>query len=81
MSACMRAESDDISTQMGHRGERGKKKKRKPRFLFYRAQLRSRTDRFNSVKPGFLSFSTERAVCHVAPDRIKDTGYWTLARP
>lgn len=46
----------------------------------FSVQLRRKTDRFNPVGLGFLPFCVETAVCHVMPDRIMDTGYWTLAR-
>lgn len=47
---------------------------------FLLRSIRSRADGFNPVKLGFLSFGVETAVCHVMPDVIMDTGYWTLAR-
>lgn len=64
----------DTSTQKGHRGER------RSCSFFSIVLIRSRADGFNPVKLGFLSFGVETAVCHVMPDVIMDTGYWTLAR-
>jgi len=49
--------------------------KKKLSFLY--GSLRGRTDRCNPVKAVFLSLSIETAVCHVVPDRITVTGYWT----
>lgn len=68
------AESGESSTQMDHRGDRRS-------FNFHRAQLEAELTDLIQSRPGFLSFSIETAVCHVLPDRIMDTGYWTLARP
>lgn len=72
----MRAESGDISTQMGHRGERGKKKKKKPRFLFYRAQLEAElTDLIQSSQAFYRLAQKELFVMsRLIGLRIQDTG-------